>query len=240
MRQGPNSRGAFCVGPSRHSVLITVASSYQSHRATDGHEWPLLSRMLGLSPPRIFQFQRSKSGRQPRETCRPLTTCAGDNVVTIPAKPPRYRATRSHIAEWLCPTRLRPQRRADLSCEGEVQRDASTIPRGATRDRTFARSNVANGSARKRSKSPHQLDGSSTARFSNLAQLSWPRSVSKPVIVSTSDPISCGLWKNTSAPASRAIASTGVAESITIGAQERWANCRALWTNSMPLMPGNS
>src|SRR5687767_1552185 len=43
--------------------------------------------MLGLSPPHIFQFLYRLGGPTAMGSCRPLTTCAGDNVVNMPPEP---------------------------------------------------------------------------------------------------------------------------------------------------------
>lgn len=49
------------------------------------------------------------------------TTCSGRYVVTIPASHPAPRGSRSHVAEWLCPRRLRRPDKSGSSCEGEAQ-----------------------------------------------------------------------------------------------------------------------
>ena len=129
--------------PSHVIVAISMPEPLRTHL----HKWLCSERCLVCHRLASSSFQRSKLGRQPREPVGPSYHVR--RAITWLQSP---RATpRSHIAEWLCPTRLRPQRRADLSCEGEVSRGAWLSPRGATRDRTFARPNVANGSARERS-----------------------------------------------------------------------------------------
>src|SRR5215216_1501846 len=76
-------------------------------------------------------------------------------------------------------------RQSKSGSQGEVPKVPS-IPRRATRDRTFARPNIASGSANERSHPPHQTDLS--VRGSS-PQLSCSRSSSKRLIVSTSDDI---------------------------------------------------
>lgn len=88
-----------------------------------------------------------------------------------------------------------------------------------------ARPNIANGSARMKDPSLPQA-GLSLRMFSS-SHCSCSRSSSKRLIVSTSDETSFGFCKNTSAPASRAAASTGLPARTTIGVSQRWSSSRA-------------
>jgi hypothetical protein len=148
--------------PSRHAFTYNRGDSYRASRNHGVHDWLCPERCWFVTGLHLSSFNSSRWADSFR-TLSVLTTCPGDNVVTMPRRATRDRAhlSRSHTSRVAPPKEKRHRRR--IPCEGEVFNPIQSPPQGHSRP-AFARPNIASGSAGERSR-PLTQDGPSTARL---------------------------------------------------------------------------
>ena len=189
--------------PSRHALSFNRGDG--SRAAPRERPWTLEDAWF-VTALHLSRFNSQNGADSHGSPVGPFTTLRGRLRCTVPPSHPRPRSPpdlRSHTSRVACPRRLRS-------------------PRRAIRDHVCAVSRMAPlGEGSRPSRTDLSLRGF------QLSDCSCSRSSSKRLIVSTSDDTSRGFCKNTSAPASRAAASTGLADRSTIGVSQRWSSSRA-------------